>query len=52
MPEWRDGQPICGAYYKTGCANELKIGARVVLSSTNLYYCSDKCCDAREGKSK
>lgn len=50
MPEWRDGQPICAAYYTTGCAVELKIGRKVVLSSGNLYYCSDKCCAARECK--
>lgn len=51
MPEWRDGQPLCGAFYKKPkCAKELTVGMRVVRSATHMIYCSDKCHDIGEGK--
>lgn len=43
MEEWTDGQPICAAYYKTGCKKELKPGTKAIMVNGALIYCSEKC---------
>lgn len=45
MGEWKDGQPLCGAFNEKVCHVELKVGAKVYRSQIGLLYCSKECLD-------